>query len=188
LLPKNNEIKPYLEQNKFELDPEQIYDHNPFLLARRVLHAPRDRFYKFRILHGDIFCNTRMYKFKMVTSPNCKYCPNTQETVRHVLWDCPRAAQAWSYLKAYIRGKVDDGYITYNTIILGNPDPNMAIETMITWITKALLSIDRDLIGNDLIEKKFNTLYYYERTTFGLTSRKMKKRWGNLLNLFNTPG
>jgi len=61
---------PYMNPEKFQL--EFTYQHNRFVLIRKAIHAPRDRFFKYRTLHGDIFCNERMFRFRMVASPMCR--------------------------------------------------------------------------------------------------------------------
>ncbi len=103
-------VKPSINNNKFELGDVVIDDHNPFITVRKALIAPRDRFFKYRILHGDVFCNSRMFKFKMVNSPLCNYCVTEIDTIKHVLWDCPRSSRAWEYLREQTR------------IYLGNTD------------------------------------------------------------------
>ena len=180
-----NPIRPYLNQEKFELIDNQSYNTNPFLLIRNAIQSPKDRFYKFRIIHGDIYCKSRMFRFKMVNSPMCSLCGTEIETIKHVLWDCPRSARAWNFLTSLTRDYIDQGYISYNSIILGSHQPNMAMETIITWVIKLIMSINREeLISNEVIVHKFNTLFYYEKKMFGLHSRKLKARWGNLLNKF----
>jgi len=160
-------------------------EHNPFSLARQALIAPRDKFYKLRILHGDIFCNQRMHRFKMITSPNCSTCPEVIETVKHVLWECPRSKAAWDFLNSYTRQYLGRDYVSYEAIILGNKDPNMAMETMIVWTMKMILSINREQrISNQLLESKLKTLFYYEKHMFGVKSKRMRSRWGGLLNMF----
>ena len=178
-------VKPYLNHAKFEITNIDDEQRNPFLLARTALHAPRDRFYKFRVLHGDIYCNSRMYRFKMVESPDCKLCANTIETIKHVLWDCPRSARAWEFLNRQTRDLLGLEYINYNSVILGHKHPNMAMETMITWTIKLIMSINREeLISNEVIMQKFKTLFYFEKKTYGLNSKKFMARWGALKNLF----
>jgi len=181
------QVKPYQNQVKFELDDENIdeYSENPFILARLALHAPKDRVYKYRILHSDIYCNTRMHRFKMVESPNCVMCPNVPETIKHVLWQCPRATRVWQSLNNKTRGSLGFDYITYNTIILGRKNPNMAMETMILWTARLLMSINReDIVSNEAIEHNFKTLFYYETKTHGANSKKFMARWGSLSGLF----
>ena len=43
-------------ETKLGLDQGNFPSHNPFVHLRRFIKAPRDRFFKFRILHGDVFC------------------------------------------------------------------------------------------------------------------------------------
>ena len=178
--------KPYLNEPKFELQIADINtQHNPFLLAREALHAPRDRFYKYRLLHGDVFCKNRMFKFKMVNSPYCSICPEDVETIQHLLWTCPRSARVWNYLNTLTSVFMGENYISYNTIILGNSTPNMAMETMIVWVLKLITAIEREsFISNEVIFQKFHTLFHYEKKMFGRNSKKMVKRWGNILQLF----
>jgi exonuclease III len=181
----NVKVEPYKINSKFELDNAVLMEHNPFLLARSALHAPRDRFYRYRILHGDIFCNQRAFKFKMVESQACQFCHEQIETIKHVLWECQRASEVWSYLKVLTKDYVGEDYLSYNTVVLGNPKPVMAMEVMIIWSIKMIMSIDRrQLIPNVALKSKFETLFYYEKTTFGLNSKKMATRWGSLINKF----
>ena len=57
---------------------------------------------------------------------------------------------------------------------------------MITRTLKLIMSINREeLINNEVIAHKFSTLFYYEKKTFGINSKKMQSRWGNLIDKFN---
>jgi len=124
----------------------------------------------------------------MTDSPNCKICIGTQETIKHVLWSCPRAQRIWEYLKTQTRHYVGEDYISYNTILLGNNKPNMAMETLITLATRSILSIDRDeFVRSEIIDKKMINLFHYEKKSFGAKSKKLRARWGTLMNKFLTP-
>ena len=174
---------PYDNETKFELTLNNL-QHNPFLLVRNALHCPRDRFYKYRILHGDIFCNSRMFKFKMKDNPNCNMCPDIVENIKHLIWDCPRSARVWNFLNNLTKDLLGGEYITYNTVILGNTKPLMAMETIIVWALKLITTIDRDsFISNEVITQKLSNLLHYERKTFSTNSKKLLKRWGNLIHL-----
>ncbi len=180
-----NMVFPFQIHEKFELLNVDREDNNPFLLVRRALHAPRDKSYKYRILQGDIFCNKRMHKFKMVDSPNCGECPDQIESIKHVLWECPRAVRAWSYLNSITRNWLSREYVNYETIILGNKDPNMAMETIITWILKLLLAKNRDHISQSQIDAKLKSLFFNEKSAFRLKTNKLRARWGPLLGMFS---
>jgi len=146
ILLKECEVKllaPYHNYPKFEIDNLQGLGHNPFVLSRKTLTSPKDRFFKYRLLHGDVFCNSRMFKFKMVESPNCKVCGEV-ETIKHLVWDCPRSKSVWRYINELTLPKLGRDYITYNTIMLGNVDTLPAMEVIIVCVLRLIMSIDRE--------------------------------------------
>ncbi len=121
----------------------------------------------------------------MVDSPYCNFCHNAIETIKHVLWDCPRSGRVWDHVNAQTREFFGADYVTYESVVLGNAQPNLAMETMITWITKLILAINREEhISFSQIEAKFKILFYYEKQAFGLRSKKMSTRWGPLLRKY----
>ena len=169
---------PYENHVKFEILMNVLEERNPFLLARKALFASRDKFFKYRILHGDIFCNSRMHRFRMVNSPNCARCPNTIETIKHLLWECPRSRNAWNYLNTKIRTSIGYDYVTYDTIILGGNNPIYVIETLIVWILRIIMSIERsEIITNSAIDQQIKTLFNYEKQAFRKNMQKFNMRW-----------
>ena len=118
----------------------------------------------------------------MVNSPNCALCIDTVETIKHVLWDCPRSTRVWDFLNNETRDFLGTEYISYETIILGNSTPIMAMETLIVWITKMIMAINREeLISNEVVDARFKTLFFYEKQTFGLNSKKTNSLSNSLL-------
>lgn len=171
---------PYLENSKFELSsvPENL---NPFKNIRKCLHMPRDRFFKFRILHGDIFCNERMFKFKMVNSQSCNYCNTEVESIKHMLWDCPRAQGAWNYLRQLINQAYSDEYINYETIIVGSHSVIPLLETLILLTLKAIIVKDRsNLVSIESLQQKFKTQFFIERLAMKNKKESFKRRWSRL--------
>jgi len=176
---------PYYNYQKFELGGLDNLNHNPFIVLRKSLKAPKDRFFKYRLLHGDVFCNTRMFRFKMVDSPNCKFC-SSLETIKHLIWDCERSARVWRYINELTKNYLNTEYINYNTIVLGNENPLPAMEVIIVWVLRLIMAIEREqLILNEAILLNIKTLFFYERTCFGSNSKKFKSRWGRLIELFH---
>ncbi len=53
-------VQPYDNYDKFGLNLDLPHNNNPFMLVRKALHTPRDKWFKYRILHGDIFCMKRI--------------------------------------------------------------------------------------------------------------------------------
>jgi len=171
---------PYLDNNKFQLLNVNS-DINPFITLRKCLHMPRDRFYKYRILQGDIFCKERMFKFKMVESSNCDFCLEEVETIKHMLWDCPRAQQGWRYLKRLCGQAYNDEYVNYDSIVLGSANFIPLVETLIMLTLKCITAKDRsNSIDNDHLTNKFKSQYIIEKAAMKNKKIAFEKRWGPL--------
>jgi len=172
---------PYLNYNKFQL--ENITDINPFKLLRKVLHAPRDRFLKKEILQGDIFCNERMARFRMIDSPLCTFCGdnNRVETIKHLVWDCPRSRGPWEFLKGICIQAYNRNYINYNSVVLGSDRPIDVMEQIIVLVLKIILKKNReDRIENDTIKNVIKNQYIVERMAMQKQQHKFNRRWASL--------
>jgi hypothetical protein len=73
--------------------------------------------------------------------------------------------------------------MSYNTVILGNENPIQAIETLIVWILRKIMSMDRtELIQQNIISNQITTLLQYEKSVYKLNREKLNKRWGGVIN------
>ena len=114
----------------------------------------------------------------------CSSIVQTPGSLKHLIWDCPRSARVWKLLNNLTKDLLGGEYINYNTVILGNSKPLMAMETIIVWALKLITKIDRDsFISNEVITQKLSNLLHYERKTFSKNSKKFLNRWGNLIHL-----
>ncbi len=50
-----------------------------------------------RLLHGDVYCGSRLYRFGLSDTDRCIRCFEC-ETIRHLLLDCPYTKEVWSRL------------------------------------------------------------------------------------------
>jgi ribonuclease HI len=61
---------------------------------------------------GRIALNRHLYKLSKIATPQCPHCPHEEETVRHVLFDCPSYRQARLPFRRALRRRAHDlGYI-----------------------------------------------------------------------------
>ena len=172
---------PYLNHEKFQLD--NVEHNEPFVLLRKAIHTPRDRFFKYRILQGDIFCNERMYRFKMINSPHCTYCERNAEieTIKHLLWDCPRSQNVWNNLNNIIIRSHNLNYLTYNAVVLGATNPIPLIERLILCALKLILTKDRtNVITNEALISKIKLQYILERNYMRKKRSTFEKQWAGL--------
>ena len=61
----------------------------------RKLTSTRHKNILLRVAHGDIFSNSRLFKFRLRDSPRCKNCDELVESVQHRLLECPKARETW---------------------------------------------------------------------------------------------
>ncbi len=50
-----------------------------------------------RLIHGDVYCGARMKKFKMTDNDRCIRCFK-EETIKHLLLECPYTTEVWNCL------------------------------------------------------------------------------------------
>jgi hypothetical protein len=50
-----------------------------------------------RLLHGDVYCGSRLYQFGLSTTDRCIRCFEC-ETIKHLLLECPYTKEVWSRL------------------------------------------------------------------------------------------
>jgi hypothetical protein len=144
---------------------------------------PRDRFFKYRILQGDVFCNERLFRFRLATSPNCEFCSNTLEveTIKHILWDCPRSQSVWNFLKLLVFPAYGVDYFNYETIILGSINHIPLVESLILLGLKLILVKNRtSIISNEEIIGRIKMQFIIEKIAMRKRERAFNKRWSKL--------
>ena len=172
---------PYTEYQKFQLT--NVNNLNPFTNIRKFIHRPRDKFFKYRILQGDIFCNERMFRFKMVNSKFCSYCgiSQTVENIKHMIWDCPRSQEAWLYLKNVVLQSYSIDYISYETVILGAAKPIPLVESIIVLVLKLIMTKERSTqIQIEQIKNQIKAQYIIEKHAMKNNLDKFNSRWSNI--------
>ncbi len=80
----------------------------------------------------------------------CPYCVGNQvvETIKHLLWDCPRSSFVWSKFSQIITNHYNTDYINYKSVVLGSQNPIMLIESLIL----ALLRLVKDRTNTITLE------------------------------------
>ena len=63
------------------------------------LTSTRHRNILLRLAHGDIFSNSRLFKFGLKDSPRCENCPEAIESIQHRIIECPKALRSWQLLE-----------------------------------------------------------------------------------------
>jgi hypothetical protein len=50
-----------------------------------------------RLIHGDVYCGSRLKKFKLSDTDRCHRC-FAEETIAHLLLECPYTKEVWQKL------------------------------------------------------------------------------------------
>ena len=175
-------------ETKLGLDQGNFPTHNPFVHLRRYIKMPRDRFFKFRILHGDVFCNERRFKFKMSDSPCCEFCGEL-ESVKHLIWNCNRSRSCWEYFNQLTSQYNGSAYATYETVTLGSSEPNKVLEEIVLMILRMIISIDRtNAIEQDQIKKAIKNKYSLEKLVCNNNTKltNLEHKWSMLMDLIDS--
>ena len=144
VLMESMDIPTHAYRLKLDLNLDNIGSHNPFTHVRQFNKAPRDRFFKFRILHGDFFCNTRRFKFKMIDSPCCEFCRDPED-IKHLIWTCERSKNCWEYFNQLTSTYYyNREYVTYESIVTGSENPEYLLEELVTLILRVIMTKDRN--------------------------------------------
>ena len=77
------------------LDPGEV---KAWSRSLKKLTSTRHKNILLRFVHGDIFSNSRLCKFRLRDTANCINCPEALETIQHRISECPKAVEAWSKL------------------------------------------------------------------------------------------
>jgi hypothetical protein len=51
----------------------------------------------YRLIHGDVYCGARLYRFGLSDSDRCIHCFE-EETITHLLYECPYSREVWGRL------------------------------------------------------------------------------------------
>ena len=65
----------------------------------KKLTSTRHKNILLRIAHGDVFSNSRLFKFGLRETPSCSNCDEPVETIQHRIIECPKARLTWCKLE-----------------------------------------------------------------------------------------
>ena len=82
---------------------EEGFWNKEYTAARKTGLEIRLQVMQYKLLHQTIAHNKKLYKCKLVDSPNCPYCQKEQ-TIYHMFFECAKVKDLWEKLKQeYIR-------------------------------------------------------------------------------------
>jgi hypothetical protein len=140
----NRCIESFDVKEKHRLDELPIQHEQIFQKLYKTVKDPKLRALRYRLLHGDIFCKERMFRFKMSESPACERCGEI-ETIKHQFYECHSALSSWQiYNKIMEELRLNDCKVeSYEDALLPNVYGNEVSESLKTLVLKMHLQICR---------------------------------------------
>ena len=130
-----------------------------------------------RLIHGDIYCATRMKKFGMVDSDSCERC-GKEETIEHLILKCDYTKKIWDIISALTNIQHD----TIKTIVGIDPFHDKTTLTINSEIVRQLLAITRPTIEPQIfVENTIKRLSIIEKGITKYQTLKLLDRLKELL-------
>jgi hypothetical protein len=129
------------------------------------------------MVNGDWYTKKRLHDFKLIDSNKCDRCDKIEDR-EHMLYECPKVAQAWQHLFDYIKTKTKKSYeVTLENILgVGQTSNNIPVLTMIAEIGLKLCSSKRPVLSKAAIDTIVRGLIKYEMAH---QTRFKKIQWRN---------
>ena len=91
-----------------------------FLLIKSVVSETFVQSFQFKILNDILFLNSRLAKIGMIQNDLCTFCRASQETVKHLFFQCAYSKQFWNDFENYwISPTQEQRKFDYKSILIG---------------------------------------------------------------------
>ena len=131
-----------------------------------------------------MYTKERMYKFGMTQNNLCDHCGDLED-LRHMLWDCNRVKHIWTQFAQAFLLFDPGGEITYESLFIGYNPTIIVLESVITRITRSIVSRERQntvqlcVIKKEVIEHCSCNIYSIRKNT------TIKRQWEQLKTIIN---
>ena len=121
-----------------------------------------------RVMHGDIYCASRMKKFGMTDNDQCPRCLQ-EETTEHMILTCGYVKKIWDLISSL----TSIPHLTIKTILGLDPKHDKTTLTLNAEIIRQLMAIERPTIDPlVLVQNTIKRLTIVER---GITKYQINK-------------
>lgn len=100
-------------QDTIKVTPTGEHDEL-FKRLTRVTEDVKTNQFNFKLLHGILYLNKRLFQWKIVQSPRCSFCYLQLETVSHLFLQCIEVQHLWKGVEDWWNSKgPKDGYTKF---------------------------------------------------------------------------
>ena len=83
----------------FSLSEDEV--SKAFILIKSVVSETFVQSFQFKILNDILFLNSRLAKIGMIQNDLCTFCQASQETVKHLFFQCVHSKKFWNDFENY---------------------------------------------------------------------------------------
>jgi len=183
-----------LDQDPVVLDTTPV---NPFEMKN--ISSVFLRATQYKILHQAYTTRSKLFLYKIIDSPLCPFCEQSEDNFEHALYKCDLSKYTWSNFQSWLDSNGIPFQLHIPNIILGVNEQlqfGQILNSILINIKRILLSpaeqrramttqeiekIVIDLLRTEIWSKR----YIKKKTTIAVETR-LVKRWGHLLNLLES--
>ena len=120
------------KQQKWENEFECEFTLNQFTTSciniNRVTNIVKYRSFQYRLLQRCIITNVRLYQWKIIDSNKCTFCNDSEESVKHLFFECDIVQELWRKVMLYIKRRFPQKIINfkYDNVITNTVNPRPA--------------------------------------------------------------
>ena len=104
-------------QNRYNLTEQDIKKARKLIFQTSIDSNTRE--FQFKVLNNILPLNYKLYKMQLVSSPNCTFgCPEN-ETIEHIMWNCPVSQKFWNNVKTFLINNIDLSFIHERIVMVG---------------------------------------------------------------------
>ena len=83
--------------------PDVQFDWNEkYSLSFKVSLETKIREFQYKVLNNIVFTNEKLFKIKMIDSPQCTFCKNEIESLEHLFYNCEITRSLWVALRSWL--------------------------------------------------------------------------------------
>ena len=163
-----------------------IYNNIPF----RSWSSSKLRWFQYKIIHRILTTNKSAFLYKIQDSPLCTFCKRSEETIKHILFDCVHVKRLWQRLLEWIEYKT--GIVlepTLSNIIFGYIEKRNDVLNLIFTVTKYFIytcKYQNKRPNINGLKAKLQDTYYIHKQIFYTKCRYdiFTSFWSSCHNLF----
>jgi len=152
----------------------------------------------FRILHRAFTTRSKLFTYRVIESPVCPFCEESDDNFEHALYKCDLSKHTWSNFQTWLNGQNINIQINVSNIIMGVKSSipfGPLINTIMLQIKRVLLSPSesRRALSVEEINRIVRNQYQVESITVKKANPKLrhnkfdryKQRWAHLIGTFD---